>query len=74
LLQTLVEELREAVEFDVFCQLDDTANSVKPCFAELHYDQIVAHRLDAVPKEETAAWWAHKNQQPVVIRVTDQLH
>jgi hypothetical protein len=74
LLQTLAEELREAVEFDVLCQLDDTANLVKSSLAELYYDQTAARRLLAIPKEETGAWCVHKNQQPVVVRVADQLH
>jgi formate hydrogenlyase transcriptional activator len=72
LFQTLVSELREVVEFDVLCQLDGTANWVRWFFDEPYNDKLEARRLEAVPREETAAWWVFQNQQPVVVRVTDQ--
>jgi len=72
LFRTLVSELREVVEFDVLCQLDGTANWVQWFFDEPYNDKLEARRLEAVPKEETAAWWVYQNQQPVVVRVTDQ--
>jgi formate hydrogenlyase transcriptional activator len=72
LFRTLVSELREVVEFDVLCQLDGTANWVQWFVDEPYNDKLEARRLEAVPKEETAAWWVYQNQQPVVVRVTDQ--
>jgi hypothetical protein len=35
---------------------------------------MVAHRLEAIPKEENGSMVVYKNQQPVVVRVTDQLY
>jgi len=72
LFGTLVNELREVVEFDVLCQLDGTANWVQWHFAEPYKDKLEARRLEDVPKEETAAWWVYQNQEPVLIRVADQ--
>jgi hypothetical protein len=46
---------------------------VKSYFAELYYDQMAARRLEAVPKVETLHGGAYKDQQPVVVRVADQL-
>jgi formate hydrogenlyase transcriptional activator len=72
LFRTLVNELHEVVEFDVLCQFDGPANWVQWYFAEPYNSQMEARRLEAVPKEETAAWWVYQNQEPVVIRLTDQ--
>ena len=72
LFRTLVNELHEVVEFDVLCQFDGTANWVQWYFAEPYNDKLEARRLEAVPKEETAAWWVYQNQEPVVVRLTDQ--
>jgi formate hydrogenlyase transcriptional activator len=72
LFLTLVSELRDVVEFDVLCQLDGTANWVRWFFDEPYKDKLEARRLEAVPREETAAWWVYQNQEAVVVRVTDQ--
>jgi formate hydrogenlyase transcriptional activator len=72
LFRTLVNELHDVVEFDVLCQFDGTANWVQWYFAEPYDDKLEARRLEAVPKEETAAWWVYQNQEPVVVRLTDQ--
>ena len=72
LFQTLATELREAVEFDAFCQFDGGAKWVQWYFVEPYKSKLEARRLEAVPKEETPAWWVYKNQQPVVIRRADQ--
>ena len=72
LFRTLVNELHEVVEFDVLCQFDGTANWVQWYFAEPYKDKLEARRLEAVPKEETAAWWVYQNQEPIVVRLTDQ--
>jgi formate hydrogenlyase transcriptional activator len=73
LFRTLVNELHEVVEFDVLCQLDGTANWVQWYFAEPYNDKLEARRLEAVPKEDTAAWWVYRNQEPVVVRLSDQV-
>jgi formate hydrogenlyase transcriptional activator len=72
LFRTLISELHDVVEFDVLCQFDGTANWVQWYFAEPYNDKLEARRLEAVSKEDTAAWWVFRNQQPVVIRRGDQ--
>ena len=72
LFRTLVNELHQVVEFDVVCQFDGTANWVQWYFAEPYNDKLESRRLEAIPKEETPALWVYRNQQPFVIRVTDQ--
>jgi formate hydrogenlyase transcriptional activator len=72
LFQTLATELREVVEFDALCQFDGGAKWVQWYFVEPFKSKLEARRLEAVPKEETPAWWVYKNQQPVVIRRADQ--
>jgi formate hydrogenlyase transcriptional activator len=71
LFPTLVKELHEVVEFDVICQFDGTANWVTWYFDEPYKDEMEARRLEAIPKEDTAAWWVYQNQQATVVRVTD---
>lgn len=72
LFRTLVNELHEVVEFDALCQFDGTANWVQWYFAEPFNDKLEARRVEALAKEETPAWWVYQNQEPFVIRVTDQ--
>jgi len=72
LFGTLVNELREVVEFDVLCQFDGTANWVQWYFVELYKGKLEARRLEEIPKEETAAWWVYQNQEPVLVRTADQ--
>ena len=72
LFQTVANELREVVDFDALCQLDGTANWVQWSFAEPYSDKLEARRLEAVPKEDMAAWWVYRNQEPVTVRVTDE--
>ena len=72
LFRTLANELHEVVEFDVFCQFDGPANWVQWYFVEPYKSKLEAQRLEDVPKEETAPWWVYQNQQPVVVRLTDQ--
>jgi formate hydrogenlyase transcriptional activator len=69
LFGTLVNELRDVVEFDVLCQLDGTANWVQWYFAQPYEGKLEARRLEDVPKEETAAWWVYQNQQPAIVRL-----
>jgi formate hydrogenlyase transcriptional activator len=73
LFRTLVNDLHEVVEFDVLCQFDGTANWVQWYFAEPYNDKLEARRVEAIPKEETVAWWVYQNQTPVVVRLTDQV-
>jgi len=72
LFGTLVNELRDVVEFDVLCQFDGTANWVQWYFADPYKDKLEARRLEGIPKEETAAWWVYQNQEPVLVRVAEQ--
>ena len=72
LFGTLVNELREVVEFDVLCQFDGTANWVQWYFVEPYKGKLEARRLEEIPKEETAAWWVYQNQEPVLVRTADQ--
>jgi formate hydrogenlyase transcriptional activator len=71
LFQTLASELRQVVPFDGIAQLDAAANWVQWYFVEPYKSKLEARRLEAVPKEETPAWWVYRNQQPVVIRRAD---
>jgi formate hydrogenlyase transcriptional activator len=72
LFRTLINELHEVVEFDALCQFDGTANWVQWYFVEPYKSKLEARRLEDVLKQETAAWWVYQNQQPVVVRLTDQ--
>jgi hypothetical protein len=47
LFGTLVNELREVVEFDVLCQFDGTANWVQWYFVEPYKGKLEARRLGA---------------------------
>jgi formate hydrogenlyase transcriptional activator len=72
LFQTLASELREVVQFDAFCQFDGAVNWVQWYFVEPYKSKLEARRLEAIPKEETPAWWVYRNQQPIMIRCADQ--
>ncbi len=72
LFQTLANELHHVVAFDAFCQFDGTANWIQWYFVEPYKSKLETRRLEPVPKEEMLAWWVYRNQQPVVIRRTDQ--
>ena len=72
LFQTLANELHEVVEFDAFCQADGAANWAQWYFVEPYKSGLDDLRLEKVPKEQTTAWWVHQNQQPIVVRLTDQ--
>jgi formate hydrogenlyase transcriptional activator len=72
LFRTLVNELHEVVEFDALCQFDGTANWVQWYFVEPYKSKLEARRLEDVPRQETAAWLVYQDQQPVVVRLTDQ--
>jgi formate hydrogenlyase transcriptional activator len=71
LFQTLANELHEVVEFDAFCQFDCMANWLQWYFVEPYKSALEARRPEPVPKEETAAWWVHQNQQPVIVRLSN---
>jgi hypothetical protein len=47
LFQTLANELHEVLEFDVFCQLDATANWIQWYFVEPYKSRLEARRLVA---------------------------
>src|ERR1700722_17051149 len=70
LFETLVSELHQVVPFDCISQLDPGANRVRWQFLEPYKGKVEAMRaVSAIPRDETAAWWAYRNQQPIMIRV-----
>ena len=72
LFETLVSELHQVVPFDGISQLDPGANRVRWQFLEPYKEKIEAMRaVSAIPRDETAAWWVYRNQQPIMIRVGD---
>jgi formate hydrogenlyase transcriptional activator len=72
LFQTLANELRRVVDFDALYQFDGTANWVQWYFVEPYDSKLEARRREPIPKEGTAAVWVYRNQEPVVVRRTDQ--
>jgi len=72
LFETLVSELHQVVPFDGISQLDPGANRVRWQFLEPYKEKLEAMRaVSAFPRDETAAWWVYRNQQPIMIRVGD---
>jgi formate hydrogenlyase transcriptional activator len=72
LFETLVSELHRVVPFDGISQLDPWANRVRWQFLEPYKGKLEAMRaVSAFPRDETAAWWVYRNQQPIMIRVGD---
>ena len=72
LFETLVKELHQVVPFDGISQLDPGANRVRWRFLEPYKAKLEAMRaVSAFPRDETAAWWVYRNQQPIMIRVGD---
>ncbi len=72
LFETLVSELHQVVPFDGISQLDSGANRVRWQFLEPYKEKIEAMRaVSAIPRDETAAWWVYRNQQPIMVRVGD---
>jgi formate hydrogenlyase transcriptional activator len=72
LFETLVSELHQVVPFDAISQLDPGANRVRWQFLEPYKGKIEAMRaVSAIPRDETAAWWVYRNQQPIMVRVGD---
>ena len=69
LFQFLTVELRQVVPFDGMAQVDHAGNKVNWHFSEA-YDPRRC-RVSDIPKEETAAWWVHRTQQPLVIQITN---
>src|SRR6266853_3708869 len=70
LFQLLVVELSQVVPFDGMAQVDPAGNKVNWHFSE-GYDPRRC-RVSDIPKEETAAWWVHRTQQPLVLQVTSE--
>jgi formate hydrogenlyase transcriptional activator len=72
LFETLVSELHQVIPFDGISQLDPGANRVRWQFLEPYKEKLEAMRaVSAFPRDETAAWWVYRNQQPIMIRVGD---
>jgi formate hydrogenlyase transcriptional activator len=72
LFETMVSELHQVVPFDGISQLDPGANRVRWQFLEPYKGKLEAIRaVSSIPRDETAAWWVYRNQQPILIRVGD---
>jgi formate hydrogenlyase transcriptional activator len=71
LFQFLADELRQVVPFDAIAQFDHAGNRTYWHFAE-EYNSRLGQGVSDIPKEETAAWWVHRTQQPLVIQVSDE--
>src|SRR5437016_12251218 len=69
LFQFLAVELRQVVPFDAMAQVDHAGNKVNWHFSEAYDSRLC--RVSDIPKEETAAWWVHRTQQPLVIQITN---
>ena len=66
LFRLLVDELRRVIQFDGIAQYDDAANKMNWHLCEPCSDPA-GDTVAALPREETAAWWVHQHQQPLVI-------
>jgi formate hydrogenlyase transcriptional activator len=71
LFQTFASELHQVVPFNGVSQFDPAANWVQWSFLEPYKKEFEAIQARPLPKEETAAWWVYRNQQPLTIRFTD---
>ena len=72
LFESVAGELHQVVPFDCITQLDPAANRVRWNFLEPYNSAFEALAINAIPKEETAAWWVYRNQRPLVIRFIDR--
>jgi formate hydrogenlyase transcriptional activator len=71
LFQFLADELSQVVPFDALAQFDHAGNRTHWRFSE-DYDSRFGRMASDIPKEETASWWVHRTQEPLVIQVSDQ--
>jgi formate hydrogenlyase transcriptional activator len=72
LFQTFASELHQVVPFDGISYFDAAANWAQWHFLEPYnkeFEPFLATR--PIPKEETAAWWVYRNQEPVLMRLAD---
>src|SRR5882724_12845973 len=70
LFQLLAVELRQVVPFDAMAQVDHAGNKVNWHFSEVYNSRRC--RVSEIPKEETAAWWVYRTQQPLVIQLSNE--
>jgi formate hydrogenlyase transcriptional activator len=70
LFQAFASELHQVVLFDAIAQFDGTA-LVHWNFLEPYNKDLEAFRSSIAPDEETVGRWVYRNQQPVVIRFSD---
>ena len=70
LFDLLTCELRDVLPFDGIVQFDEAARKVHFHHCILH-DHPKPEEVHLAP-EDTLAWWVYQNQQPLVIRDTEQ--
>jgi formate hydrogenlyase transcriptional activator len=70
LFQAFANELHQVVRFDAIAQFDGTT-LVHWHFCERYNRDLEAFRSSIAPDEETVERWVYGNQQPVVIRFSD---
>ena len=72
LFQTFASELHQVIPFDGMSYFDAAANWVQWHFLEPYNKELDAFLARPLPKEKTVPWWVYRNQQPVVMRFSDE--
>ena len=72
LFQTFASELHQVIPFDGMSYFDAAANWVQWHFLEPYNKELEAFLVRPLPRGETVPWWVYRNQQPLVMRFTDQ--
>jgi formate hydrogenlyase transcriptional activator len=72
LFQTFASELRHVIPFDGISHFDVAANWVQWHFLEPYNKELDAFLAKPLPKAETVPGWIYRNQQPMVMRFTDE--
>jgi formate hydrogenlyase transcriptional activator len=71
LFQTFAGELHQVVPFDGISYFDAAANWAQWRFLEPYNKEFEPFLATPIPKEEMPAWWVYRNQEPVLVRLTD---
>jgi formate hydrogenlyase transcriptional activator len=72
LFQTFASELHQVIPFDGMSYFDAAANWVQWHFLEPYDKKLDAFLARPIPKENSVPWWVYRNQQPVVMRFSDE--
>ena len=72
LFQICASELHQVVAFDGISLFNSAANRVQRHFLDPYNSKLETLALQALPREETVAWFVCRNQEPVVIRSADR--